>query len=380
MKKTLSKQGLSLINALLAVLSVAAICVSLYLIKHFFDANFPQTLEAASSLCSISSFINCDSATFSAWAHFWGMPTGVFGLVFGICILVGVCIGSERLEQQNKLLALVNGIGCAVFLAYSLIVLKTLCPYCTVYYVLSWTILLIYFLHSSLPFMLDIKHSIWQLILLLSIGGLFSYNYHNSKNHQEKISEKIINEYKKLADLGSPINESSYYIQKITTPAKVTINIFSDFQCPFCKKISEQMHEIARRFKNDLQINYYFFPLDPSCNPEVKANIHGFACYAAQLASCDVQKFLPVHDEIFAQQENLNDSTFSKIKEKYNLNNCPTQEEFLTLIQSHVEVAKSYNIKSTPTFILNGRKIEGIVPSNHLSALIEHLIKSNHAN
>lgn len=381
MKKTLTSQGLSIVNAALAVLSVAIICVSLYLVKHFFDANFPESLDAASSaLCEISSFLNCDSATFSPMAHFFGVPTGVFGLVFGLCILIGVFANSERLEQQNKLLALVNAIGCLVFLIYSLVVLKSLCPFCTVYYILSWIVFAIYFFQSKLSYLPHIFHAVWQIVILAILGGIFSYNYHNSKNQQEKISEKIIIEYQGLAELGTPSIESPFYIQKTATTPKVTISIFSDFQCPFCKKIAEQMHEISRRFKQDLQINYYFFPLDPNCNPEVKNSIHEMACAAAQIASCDAAKFLKVHDEIFAQQENLSDQVLNDIKKSNGLTSCPTQEEFLSLVQKHVEVAKSYNVKSTPTFILNGRKIEGLVPSNHLSALIEHLIKTSNAH
>jgi protein-disulfide isomerase/uncharacterized membrane protein len=381
MKKSLTSQGLSLVNAALAVLSLAIICVSLYLIKHFFDANFPESLDAASSaLCSISSFLNCDSATYSPMAHFFGVPTGVFGLVFGICILIGVFSNSEKMEQQNKLLSIINGAGCLVFLAYSVVVLKTLCPFCTVYYVLSWIVLGIYWTQSKLPLGIQIFHGGWQILVLALFGGIFSYNYHNSKNHQDKISEKIIAEFNRLADLGSPKIASPYFINKTEQAPKVTISIFSDFQCPYCKKISDQMHEIARRFKQDLQIDYYFFPLDPSCNPEVKSNIHGLACAAAQIASCDSNKFLTVHDEIFADQANLSDQVLSSIKEKNGITTCPPQEEFLTLMQGHVEVAKSYNVKSTPTFILNGRKIEGLVPSNHLSALISHLIKNANAH
>lgn len=381
MKKTLTSQGLSITNTAIASLSVAIICVSLYLIKHFFDVNFPQSLdEAGSSLCSISNFLNCDSATFSPMAHFLGVPTGVFGLVFGICILVGVFSNSEKLEQQNKLLSLLNAIGCFVFLGYSLFILKSLCPFCTVYYLLSWSVFAIFYFQSTLNFLPNIFHGIWQVVLMISLGGIFSYNYHNSKNHQEKISNKIISEYQRLGSLGSPDTQSIYFIQKTPSTPKVTISIFSDFQCPYCKKISEQMHDLARRFKQDLQIDYYFFPLDSNCNPEVKNSIHQLACAAAQVASCDPSKFLKVHDEIFAEQENLNDQVLNQIKIANNLSTCPSQEEFLRLMQSHINVAKSYNVKSTPTFILNGKKIEGLVPSNHLSALIEHLIKITNAH
>ncbi len=240
----------------------------------------------------------------------------------------------------------------------------------------SWIVWFIYHRQSHLPYLLDVKHGLWQLALLAVLGGFFSYNYHETSAKHGKSSERIIQEYKGLATLGSPDVESLFYIQKTTSAPKVTISIFSDFQCPFCKKISEQMHEISRRFKDTLQINYYFFPLDGSCNSEIKGNMHPLACLAAKIASCDQNKFLEVHDKIFSSQENLSETLLEDIRKSFQLDNCPPQEDFIKLVASHVAVAKSFNVKSTPTFILNGKKIEGMIPTNHLAAIIEDLIKN----
>jgi len=372
MKQTLNSQGLNLTSFFFSILSIAIIATSLYLTKHFFDANFPDSLaDAASGLCNISSFFNCDSATYSNMAHFFGIPTGVFGLVFGICLLVGIIGSSEEIESQNKTLALINAVGCIFFLAYSLIILKSLCPFCTLYYLLSWTVLGFLHFKSSAKYRLSIKHSLWQIVLFAIIAGYASNRYHSTKSLQDQISQKIIQEYHSIASVGDPETPSAYILQQPTEETLVTISIFSDFQCPFCKKLALQIEEIKRRFSKNLLIQYYFFPLDAACNSEVKQNVHPYACAAAKLAACDTTKFPQVHDEIFMEQENLNDKTLQQISSKFSLEQCPNKDNFDSTIKSHVLQAVSYHIKSTPTFILNGKKIEGMVPTNHLVALIE---------
>lgn len=376
MKKSLSNQGISIPNAVLFLISVGMILVCIYLTKHFFTANFPSSiLENTSALCSLGSFLNCDSASFSSIAQFGGIPTGAFGLVVGICLLISVFISSERLESHTKLLLLLNAIGCVFFLLYSLLVLKTLCPFCSIYYLLSWIAFGIYFFFSDASYSINPKHFMWQIVLLILIAWPLSNSYYKTKAMHSKASENVIKEYNSLADLGTPDPVSNFYIHKASEQAKVTISIFSDFQCPFCKKISEQMHEISRRFKDSVNINYYFFPLDSNCNPEVKSAMHPLACLAAEVASCDPQKFADIHNKIFENQDDLSDSMLAKMKEDYKLTECPSKDAFLKLIQEHVNTAKAFNVKSTPTFILNGKKIEGIVPTNHLSAVIESLLK-----
>jgi protein-disulfide isomerase len=48
-----------------------------------------------------------------------------------------------------------------------------------------------------------------------------------------------------------------------------------------------------------------------------------------------------------------------------------TKEKVQTLIKE----STPFNIRSTPTMILNGVKIEGVLPRNQMMALIEGLLK-----
>src|SRR5690606_33581738 len=102
-------------------------------------------------------------------------------------------------------------------------------------------------------------------------------------------------QFETLKDMGTPSYESPYKIHMATenfADAPVRISVFSDFQCPFCKLVSEQIPDLARGYEDKVNIQYLFYPLDNACNPELKREMHRFACKAAYLAACDKEKFV----------------------------------------------------------------------------------------
>ncbi|MGB5525434.1 MAG: vitamin K epoxide reductase family protein, partial [Gemmatimonadota bacterium] len=79
-------------------------------IRHFFAANYPESIWEG-SFCDISAFFNCDSSAYSGISAIAGVPIGVFGAIIGGLVVLGALIPSTALERTNKSLALANGIG-----------------------------------------------------------------------------------------------------------------------------------------------------------------------------------------------------------------------------------------------------------------------------
>jgi protein-disulfide isomerase len=79
--------------------------------------------------------------------------------------------------------------------------------------------------------------------------------------------------------------------------------VFSDFQCPYCKRFSEIMHQLTAGERPELQIIYRHRPL----------SIHGWARDAAELTDCvalqDKNASWKVHDFLFAHQEGISSKT-----------------------------------------------------------------------
>jgi protein-disulfide isomerase len=378
-KKGLTLNGMTGINFLYIINAVLMIGVSIYLTTHFYDTLYPTQLGGAGSLCNISNFFNCDAATYSKLSNIAGVPISFFGIVVGALFIFSALMPSENLEKTASAVAKYNFIGCLILFIFSLGALGSLCPFCTVYYVLSGIAFFLFWKFGQNYWLPEMKSTMaWGVVLL--IGSFFMYQTTASKEDvKSKLNSSIVDQYNKLALIGDP-DESPYKIHMSTktfAEAPIRISVFSDFECPFCKVVAEQIPELIRRYKDKINVQYFFYPLDAKCNSNVKGRFHENACDAAMLAACDEKKFVEVHDEIFAKQEELRNGVLSKIVEKFNLQGCLEKDESKNKVIQTIIAGEKFNLKSTPTIILNGKKIEGTIPSGQFFAIFEDILKGN---
>lgn len=75
----------------------------------------------------------------------------------------------------------------------------------------------------------------------------------------------------------------------------VTIVEFSDFQCPFCERVTPAVQQVLKEYGNKVLFAYKHFPL---------ISIHPHAQKTAEAAECaaDQGKFWEFHDALFASQ------------------------------------------------------------------------------
>lgn len=377
-KKTLTTNGLTLPQTINIALSLGMIFVSIYLTSHFYDAYFPSGIDSANdSLCSGTGFWGCNKATTSALGHIFYIPTSFFGIIIGLIGIIGAIFPSEKMEANNKLIIYANAIGCVGLLFYSLLILSGLCQFCTIYYLLSFGTAFLYYKYSEVkPMPAPVIAGSFALLIILP--GIYMNSYFKGKQEkQSSLSNQYVEQFKSLQDLGTPIYESPYKINKATEKfedAPVRISIFSDFQCPFCQSVSNQIPQLLKGFEDKINIQYYFYPLDMNCNPKVKRNMHPYACKAAYLAACSTEKFNEIHDVIFDRQSELNTENLDLWAKEFGLSNCFDNDEIKDTIQRTMNAGDQFNLKSTPTIIINGRKIEGSIPTIHLRAIIQSLI------
>lgn len=380
-KKSLTLNGISGLNFLFIINSVAMIGVSIYLTIHFYETLYPTTLGGAASLCNISNFFNCDAATYSKLSNLAGVPISFFGIIIGLLFLFTSLMPSEALERTSSAVSKYNFIGCIALFLFSIGALGSLCPFCTIYYVLSGIAFFLLFKTSLNSWIPDIKAALFWGVFL-SVGSFFMYQHTAGKESiKSKISVSIVEQYRKLPLVGDPDLESPYKVHiakgKSFAESPIRISVFSDFECPFCKVVSDQLPELIRRYPDKISVQYLFYPLDAKCNSNIKGRFHQNACDAASLAACDEKKFHEVHDEIFANQDRIGSGALQEIAQKHGLTNCIDNKEILNKVISAINQGAKYNLKSTPTIILNGKKIEGSIPSAQFFAIFEDILAGN---
>ncbi|MBI3963689.1 MAG: DsbA family protein [Candidatus Kerfeldbacteria bacterium] len=148
--------------------------------------------------------------------------------------------------------------------------------------------------------------------------------------------------------------------------ATVTIEEFSDFQCPGCKAAQSDLKQLLEEFPNDVQLVYNDFPL---------RSIHPNGQPAAEAAMCanDQGKYWEYHDTLFEQQDAWKDmqnprDTFRQYAQEQGLDldrftTCLEQRTFKGTVDRDVSDGTRRRINSTPTFFINGEQLTGGIPT-----------------
>lgn len=158
--------------------------------------------------------------------------------------------------------------------------------------------------------------------------------------------------------------------------AKVTIVIFSDFECPYCRQFAKVMRDnVPQHYPNDVRVIFKNFPID---------SIHTWARAAAEAGEClgrqKPEAFWAFHDWIFEHQQEVNETNVAEkalnIAKEQNLDvpkasSCIATHATAQDVEQSAQQGRILGIQQTPTFFINGRMVGGAVPWENLNALIE---------
>ena len=155
--------------------------------------------------------------------------------------------------------------------------------------------------------------------------------------------------------------------------AKVTIVEFADFECPFSQEAYTAVRQILAEFPNDVRLIFRDYPLN---------TIHTHARAAAKAANCAAAqgKFLPMHDKLFQNAGRLKENDFRFYGQQIGLNPL-TFEQCMAAAGSGAEIDRDIadgvnaGVRGTPTFFVNGARIEGAVPYPILRTIVQQIIE-----
>jgi len=394
--ETLTLGGWTARRVLSIVAGLGMIAASVMTIRHFFMANYPKTIFSG-SFCDISAFFNCDSSAFSPISQVLGVPLGFFGLFMGLLVVLGTIFPSEAFERTNKSLSLLNVAGVISLFLYSVLHLGSLCLLCSGFYLFSILNFILFALYGidrreRNPIRRWVRPSFKLLVVFAIFAAAGAYGmieYHDArKAAQSGTSVNIVKQFFELPKVASPSFLSPYWSVKSTDKfedAAIQIIEYTDFMCPDCLYLSQQMEKLKKDFAGKINVAIQFFPLD-ACNTVVpeKGNLHPGACELTYLAAGDPSRFPEIHDEIWANFTQRKDPAWrAALARKYGTEGAPNDPAVKELVQRIVATGAEYErtsekyshgIRSTPTMIINNRMIIGTLPYDHLKAIFQALV------
>jgi protein-disulfide isomerase len=150
--------------------------------------------------------------------------------------------------------------------------------------------------------------------------------------------------------------------------AKLAIVEFSDFQCPFCSRVTPTLEQVEREYGDDVRIVFKHLPL--SMHPKAPA------AHAAAEAAHRQGKFWEMHDLIFADQRNMSPERYVEYAERIGLDverfeKDVVSEDVKRKVEDDVAEATRLGVMSTPGFFVNGRYLRGAQPFEAFKVLID---------
>ena len=149
--------------------------------------------------------------------------------------------------------------------------------------------------------------------------------------------------------------------------AAVEIIEFSDFQCPFCQRLTDTLEQLKSEYGSDIRLVFKDYPL-PN---------HAQAFKAAEAGNCANQqgKFWELHDTMFSRQSELGVDDLKRHAGELGLDQaafdaCLDSGRFAEQVNADLTAGQQYGVSSTPTVFINGRAVMGAAPFEMFSAII----------
>jgi protein-disulfide isomerase len=141
--------------------------------------------------------------------------------------------------------------------------------------------------------------------------------------------------------------------------APLQVVIFSDFQCPFCKRVEPQLSQLEKEYGSKVHMVWKNYPLPFHNNAEPAAE--------AAMAADAQGKFWEMHDKLFENNTALDRPNLERYAQDLGLDMAKFKadldaQKYKNQIQSDTKEGQAVGVNGTPAVFINGRKINGAYP------------------
>lgn len=290
----------------------------------------------------------------------------------------------EQTARYTAWYAIFIALASLVMGFISLTMVKSVCLFCIICYVLSFIAL-----YGALKgqsqlishFKADLGHLLqnqkWVLFTLFAIPAFaFFINaailQASGFDKLDLIAQEKIQQWK-----SSPAqnfdSQTGLIFQNGEQNPTMTIVEFADFRCSHCKHAYPTLHAYTQAHP-EVKLVFKYFPLDGTCNPDpgMKGGGNGISCHMAYLSHCAekvAKKGWDAHHYLFDHQEELRDvSDINKISELVcsgiaadcaQIKSCLSESTTIEAIRSTSMEGVAAQITGTPAIFVNGKLLIG---------------------
>ncbi|PKF49602.1 DsbA family protein [Enterovibrio nigricans] len=152
---------------------------------------------------------------------------------------------------------------------------------------------------------------------------------------------------------------------------KLTIINFTDYSCPFCKKLDPVLHQVALSYP-DVRVVNVLVPLIEMRNALSDKNS---AAFAINVWNQNKDKFFDVNETLIKKPGAHDNRSVINVAKKFDTeNSLKTSEETQDMIEKNYQLFNQLGMRGTPAMIIGDQIVPGYLPFEELSKRIDSLL------
>jgi uncharacterized membrane protein/protein-disulfide isomerase len=390
-------KNVRLLLTLLALVGLASALASLYV--HHQLLTQPGYL----SFCDVSATVSCTQVYQSRYAALAGVPVALLGALWYLAVLLvlaGSRWGWPSLKENSPgyvFLMSTAGLGFVLYMAYaSLVLLKIVCLLCVVTYIAVAAMFIVSGTRTSYP-MITIPRRLLQdakaavaspaalaLMLVFVVGATAAVAFFprgaggTAPAGGQSATADRQSEFLRFWE-----NAPRTQIPVSADGAAVVIVRFSDYQCPACAQSYKEYKPILSRYSAQypgaIKVVQKDYPLETECNSGLGRDIHLAACEAAAAVRAARAKGRgeAMEDWLYTNHQILTPAAVRQAAaEVGGVTDFDAQySSLIASVKGDIALGVILGIKQTPTFYINGIKLEGALPVPYLEMALQQELK-----
>ncbi len=208
----------------------------------------------------------------------------------------------------------------------------------------------------------------------------------NKKFQQAAVKGWVVNHLKPPNDFRINANVGTamlWFNGEDAKTRKVFVMEYSDFLCPFCRKVQRTLNDLRNKYGDTVQFGYRHFPV----HQEARDLSEAVECARDQGRFWQLQKlvFRDARRLYESKLELVKNARLAGVRNMLLFKKCLDSGKYQNRIQKDFEEGASLGIQGTPTFIIgvysyssatiNGEMFSGAVPPAKFVNLIEKYLK-----
>jgi protein-disulfide isomerase/uncharacterized membrane protein len=390
------------------VASAASLNVHYHLIQN----------PAYTSFCDVSATVSCEAVYQSVYGTIRGVPVAAGGVIWSVLVLLLTYYGMRHVRSESaanvaEYVFVLSVIGLAVVLYFgyvSYFILHKVCMLCAATYVGVFGVFFVAAGATSMPvrtlparLLRDLRGLLTSpvaatlgVLWLAGSGSLVAFFPREAPaapaaTEAHAALDGAVAAVQAVAPSPTPVRTLTpaeradferWYSAQPYTPiavpsdgARVVIVKFNDYQCPPCRQTFMQYKSVLEKFKTTHPGEVKFvtkdFPLDPKCN---SGGPHPSGCEAAaavRMARLN-NRAEAMEEWLFANQPAMTSELVRKgVREVAGVSDFDTRyPSVLEQVKNDIKYGQSLGVNRTPTFFINGHKIEGGLEPQFFEAAI----------